>query len=498
MSDLIKGDNQEEQQPGGTATATLVPPPDRKARHRREAEGIGKPRKKPFLVAFITSRRLHTILILALIIYLCVLIPHLFWERTPDIPLKMMIVDKTVPFQDYREHRGLFWLLTNNKFVDPTKQTDNRFYAEDLDYTGFYPPPDDRILAPPEQENAMFSQEFNPNFVGPVPSSSNPAEDARLKNDVHWRFDYIDSADLADRDLLYICDSYGVYSADYWQFRSDYWGDNIAHTIYSPKIYGGMKPEEITAIEGFLDQGGRTICAEFNTLASPTDEELRDRLEEIFGVDWTHWIGRYFVDFGDVTDVPWWLFELYKQKHGKDWDLTGSGYLLCKDGEDEFFVLTDADDVAPGGMLFVPRTDYMEMDVMQGSRPSTFTYWFDVVTVRPDPSVQILADFEFKLTDSGKDKMRRHDLPLVIPAIVRKETHYNSYYMAGEMTEFGKAMGPADTKLTLQINRSFYGREVQGSTGFPFWHSSYPVVTNILRKEADLISPIKVPVYPFR
>src|SRR5690606_29011953 len=100
-------------------------------------------------------------------------------------------------FQDYREHRGLFWLLTNNKFVDPTKQEQNRFYAEDLDYTGFYPPPDDRILATPEQENAMFSEEFDPNFVGPLPSSSNPAEDARLKNDVHWRFDYINSADLA-------------------------------------------------------------------------------------------------------------------------------------------------------------------------------------------------------------------------------------------------------------------------------------------------------------
>jgi hypothetical protein len=484
MSDLSKGDNLNVAASAVDATV-LVPPPDRKARHQREAEGDQKPRRKHFLVAFFGSRRLHALLIISALIYLFIWIPHFLWERSPVIPLNLLVIDKTVPFQDYREHRGLFWLLINNKFIDPASQKDNALYDPSMDYNGFYPYSDEQILATEDEEDALFGHEFNPHFVGPVPPEKQVEK-------INWRYNEIKAEDLADRDVLYICDTYGVYSADYWQFKGD-----IAHTIHSAKIYGGMSDSEVSAIEQFVENGN-TVIAEFNTLASPTGEEERQRLENIFGVDWTNWIGRYFVDFGDETDVPWWLYELYEQQHGRDWDLTGSGYLFCQNESSNFFVLTDKEDVAKGGMLFVPRKDYMENDVLQGCYPSTFTYWFDVVTVQPDPTVQILADFEFKVTESGRRKMVDNKLPLVIPAIIRKQSYYNSYYMCGEMTEFGKAMGPPDTRLTLHINRSFYGREVQGSTGFPFWHSSYPLVTNILRKEADLQQPLKVPVYPFR
>ncbi|MEZ5336994.1 MAG: hypothetical protein R3F46_01915 [bacterium] len=464
----------------------LVPPPDRKARHIRDADSASEKRRRPWLVSFVSSRRLHSVLIIAALVYLFIWIPHFLWEITPEIPLKVMVVDKTVPFADYREHAGLFWLMRHNKITDPEKTDDNRFYDEATDYLGFYPPPDEDILAAEDEENALFSLEFDPNFVGPL--RGEPVE-----KQVHWRYDYIEDSDLAGRDLLYLCDNYGVYSADYWQFKGQ-----VAHTIHSPQIYGGLEPSELDAIESFVNEGGKTIISEFNTLASPNDEVLRDRLENIFGVDWSYWIGRYFVDFGDETDVPWWIFDLYKENYGRDWDLSGPGYLLCRDEGTDFFVLTAEEDLAPGGMMFVPRKDYAELDVMQGCQPSTFTYWFDVVTVRPDPEVEILADYEFKLTDSGKQKMLEHGLPLVLPAVVRKRVHYTSYYMAGEMTEFGKAMGPPDTRLTLHINRSFYGNEVQGSTGFPFWHTSYPMVTNILRREADFRQPLDVPVYPFR
>ena len=45
-------------------------------------------------------------------------VPYYFWLKAPELPLKLAVVDKTVPFKDRREHKGLFWLLDQNKFVD--------------------------------------------------------------------------------------------------------------------------------------------------------------------------------------------------------------------------------------------------------------------------------------------------------------------------------------------------------------------------------------------
>lgn len=83
--------------------------------------------------------------------------------------------------------------------------------------------------------------------------------------------------DLSHYSHLYLADSYGV--------RSNKSGE---------LIYGGMTLEEADRIQQSVKTNGQTIFAEFNTFAEPTEPEARRKLEDLFGLEWTGWTGRYF------------------------------------------------------------------------------------------------------------------------------------------------------------------------------------------------------------
>jgi hypothetical protein len=69
--------------------------------------------------------------------------------------------------------------------------------------------------------------------------------------------------------------------------------------------------------------------------------------------------------------------------------------------------------------------------------------------------------------------------------------------MCGEMIDFFDTMGPPDTTLSLFVNRSFYSRSAEKSSGYTFWQCVYPMITNILRNESNKISGIPEKVYIF-
>jgi hypothetical protein len=398
----------------------------------------------------LASRRFQFALVIVLFTAAFIVVPWLFWLEAPELPLKITVVDKTVPFKDRREHKALYWLFYQNKFVDSAKPADKRWYDYREDYVGFFP-----INMPNKHDETLLSKAL-----------------------------------LADRDVLYFADTYGVYTLDYRQFPGD-----IASTKHSGIIFGGVTDQDVEAVEWFAGQG-RTVIGEFNTFASPTAVQIRTRMENVFGVKWTGWIGRYFVDFADEKDVPFWLFQLYKEKAGKEWDLKGSGYMLCREEQNDFIILQADKDVLPKGLTFEPSGPYENDDVMQGVKPSTFVYWFDVVT--PQPGTDVLATYAWHLTPEGRDKLAEKGLALSMPAVTRKQINYTAYYMAGEFLDFNKAMGQPNSRLTMYINRSFYGKPVAGSAGYPFWHSGYPLITNILRRESNRLYGIPENVYLFK
>src|SRR5690606_32723844 len=66
---------------------------------------------------------------------LLLLLPLLVWWLQEDKPLKVAIIDKTVPTESYREHKGLSWILNHGRH---SKEDGARYQAES-DYFGFMP-----------------------------------------------------------------------------------------------------------------------------------------------------------------------------------------------------------------------------------------------------------------------------------------------------------------------------------------------------------------------
>ena len=62
------------------------------------------------------------------------LLSYLIWRFFPDKSLQVILVDKTVPNRQYREHTGVIWALNHGKF----KKNSGEDYRVDQDYFGFF------------------------------------------------------------------------------------------------------------------------------------------------------------------------------------------------------------------------------------------------------------------------------------------------------------------------------------------------------------------------
>ncbi|MEZ4629488.1 MAG: hypothetical protein R2880_02000 [Deinococcales bacterium] len=77
-------------------------------------------------------RRLNALLLFILLL-IALLAPYLIWQSRHNQPLRVLIVDKTVPDEHYREHRGLIWLLNYYKLYEV------RPLEAAFDYVGYRP-----------------------------------------------------------------------------------------------------------------------------------------------------------------------------------------------------------------------------------------------------------------------------------------------------------------------------------------------------------------------
>ena len=76
----------------------------------------------------------QTILYIYLLVFLLIITsPFWIWFLKESKSLNVLIVDKTVPNQSYREHEGFVWLLNNEKLT----QKNNQPYSASKDYVGF-------------------------------------------------------------------------------------------------------------------------------------------------------------------------------------------------------------------------------------------------------------------------------------------------------------------------------------------------------------------------
>ncbi|MED4455281.1 hypothetical protein [Metabacillus fastidiosus] len=369
-----------------------------------------------------------TVVIISSIFFVFLLFssPFWLWQLKPSKEMNVLIVDKTVPDESYREHKGIVWLLNYLKLVKENKE----IYDEKKDYAGFIPNKD--------------KKHFD---VRNLPK------------------------DLSPYDMIFIADSYGVYKDEYSGTNSD--GSK------SKLLYGGMTSEEVDAIKRSLYENKQTLVAEFNTFGSPTEEGAREKFYELLNIEWTGWIGRYFQDLA-TDEVPVWLKGNYEKQYGKQFKFSGTG-LIFVDESDQVIVLTK-EDLKDEKVAFDMTKSGEDIFGLDQSYP--YNYWFDVVKAVNKENVQ--AEFSVQLSKSGKEKLTEYNLPTDFPAVIHYEnSSYDSYYFAGDFVDqenvptLYKASGLPFVQKYLSFNK-------KGRTDTFFWQVYVPMMTKILENDRKI------------
>lgn len=348
---------------------------------------------------------------LASLVLLFALGPHVAWRLSRARTLDVVVVDKTVPFRNWREHAALPWLLHAMKVT----KRDGRFLGE-RDYVGFDP-------------YAMRGHDL--------------------------RAEHVSSA-----DALFVTDTYGVY-------RGDYDVPGQAALERSPKVYGGVTDEEAAVLEDF-SASGRLLVAEFNTFASPTADGPRRRLEALFGVRWTGWVGRYWADLADEREVPRWVLRVYENVYHAPLKARGAAYVFVR--EDRDMVVLREGEHLEGDVISIERTaQAAELRDLPG--PTSFRYWLDVL----DPvDVDVIYEHRVRVTAAGSRLLAEHGLPERFPAFTRRRGRA-AYYFAGDFVDTGVSRGSPERAGFLAWRRVTLGANSSLEESF-FWGWYAPLI----------------------
>lgn len=366
------------------------------------------------------------------LLFICV--PFILWQIKEEQDLAIAIIDKTVPDDSYREHLGLSWLLNYEKY-----RLNGEAYNKESDY------------------------------FGALPTAQQETIDIK-----HLPQDY------SAYDVIYLADTYGVFEDDLQQDKEVRLGER------SKKIYGGLELDEWQNIVKRLSTEKKSmLIAEFNSFASPTPADVRNEMMEFMGVHWDGWIGRYFdeLDFNKNKEIPQWIID----DHGENWNYEGGGFIIENDLTQELFVLELDKHVNEAGIQLQFTEEGQEKFGVKKS--SDYNYWFDIVTAYP--SATTYAQYDWSLTDEGKERLKEHNIPEQFAAIIGKDRDYaTSYYFAGDYTDistvptFYKMLG---TPMLYKYMQYF------ADDAF-YWTTYVPVMTKILEEfEQKEIEEVAVP-----
>ncbi|SDD96423.1 hypothetical protein [Niabella drilacis] len=368
------------------------------------------------------------------VLLLIPLLMWLFWLLTPKKQLVVAIVDKTVLTTEGQEHISLTWILNHYRFTKDARH----LYHVGSDYFGFFP-----------KKNEQF----------------------RLKGLERFDASLLDKLSN-DADLAYYTDAYGVFSNE-WYLKK-----NIGER--SRTVYGGLSMQDVDFMEK-MKQKRKLVLAEFNTIGSPSAVSERYRFEQLFGLKWTGWIGRYFgqLDTAENKDIPHWLVKGYMDRHNNSWPFKDEGIVFVGAGN-TIVVLEGGKDLVSPLPYIVTEKAFREHYHLP--EKVNYSYWFDVVT--PDTAMnRINARFALDLTDAGKEILRRYGIPLSFPAVQsHKGTDYQFWYFSGDFCDNPISFNTSYFKGIEFFSFLFMNRLDKTQRKSFFWSFYRPLVSTILKE----------------
>lgn len=389
-------------------------------------------------------KRKYRILLIFSLPFLIPLVSYFLWLMRETKPLKILIYDMTVPYQDRDEHKSLSWLLIHNKYT-----TYNQVNQPDVNYKGFFPLKDFKFVT---KDFLKFSDQ-----------------------------EVIQVADSLD--MVYYTDTYGVYS-------NEWYGDSLVNER-STKIYGGLNKNDIILLQRMKDSG-KLILAEFNFLASPTTRAVRADAERLLDVKWTGWVGRYYDPLDTIInqDIPIWAKRLYKKQYGKPWDFHQPGILFVH--ESERIVVLEMDNTLAEEVPWIYTSQYGQ-EKYSIPQETTYPYWFDIL--ESGESNRIVSKYKIYPNAAGKKLMVENGIPEVFPCVIENRDK-NYYYFAGDFCDNPMYVESAKFLGVSYLHQFNFNKFNYIDRDPFFWHFFRPMVSSILEDYYGKISKAKTVVRP--
>lgn len=352
------------------------------------------------------------------------------WYIKPYKSLKVYILDKTVPTPDRTEHKSFNWILNNEKYT----RKDGNLYNVNHDYFGFFP-------------KANGSAEFDFKSIR-----------------IHEIEDY-----ALNFDMCYYTDTYGVYYNEWYRQNS------FEEQHISSKVYGGLNQNDYLFLMEMKNHK-KLIITEFNFYNAPTNSLVREKLEDLFGLRWSGWTGKYFscMDTTQNKDFPMWIVRLYKEQNNDSWPYKNGGIVLIhKFGT--VAILENKTHLTNEWPVIHSNPE--TVDKFNVAESIEYLNWFDI-TFSTEQN-KVLANFHFSVNEKGDSLLQSYNLQSVFPAIIEHTNDYLFYYFGGDFADNPVKIGSsyflgydkiASTLSTFRKNnpKEFY------------WNYYYPLMNKIL------------------
>lgn len=329
------------------------------------------------------------------------------------------------------EHRALDWVLQHRKYFKPNGDS----YSPEQDYLGFFPLKNDSFL---------------------------------IKDLSKLTEKQIDSLS-SSTDMTYFTDSYGIYNNEWYRKQ------NVSE--HSEKVYGGLDKNDVLFLQKMKEKK-KLIMAEFNFFATPTSPSVRIKAENLLGLKWSGWTGRYFEQLDTIKnpELPKWVVRLYKEQHQNKWPFTKPGIVFVHSDE-TIAILEKETDLKRE----VPMVKSFKYGVEKYGIPKEirYPYWFDI-TLSTDTGNRIISYYELYPNERGDSVLHHHNIPKIFPAAFENISASPYYYFCGDFTDspirktFDEIIGMEYFKMFV-LNES----DLNDRTPF-FWRYYLPMTTKIL------------------
>jgi len=374
-----------------------------------------------------TKKRIIIAVLIA--VFLLPLWMWLVWVLTPKKKMIAVIVDKT-EMPNGEQHTSFTWILNNQRFT----KSKTHLYKNTNDYFGFFP---------------LKNEKF------------------RLKGLERFSTEMLEKLS-DDADLVYFTDTYGVYKNDWYK---------KARAEGPGKIYGGMSEQDIQLLQ-MMKAKHKLIVSEFNTIGSPTSENIRGDFENLFGLKWSGWIGRYFSSLDTINnaDLPKWIINNYKKSNDGKWPFHRAGIVFTNTDE-KVIILQEGNELTTA-LPFIEVNNFAQKKYNVPAQTS-YPYWFDVMQYDSLLNKPI-AEFNLNLSTVGKQILKKNNLPARFPAILmHKNSDYQFYYFSGNFCDNPISFNSSYFKGIGFLSRLFYHSEDVNNRRIFFWNFYRPLMTEI-------------------